>query len=577
VGPEVRVGVCVGRSVELVVALLGVLKAGGAYVPLDPGYPAERLGFMLADSQARVLVSERALAGRLAGFGGCVVRLDEQAEAIGAGPALPGVAVTAASLAYVIYTSGSTGRPKGVMISHGSAAAFVGWAREAFGPAELDRVLASTSVCFDLSVFEVFVPLSAGGTVVLARDVLQQADDDACACTMINTVPSAMAELVRLGAELPAVRTVNLAGEALPRRLAAQIAAAATLRQPRVVNLYGPTEDTTYSTMAVIDPGQDTPPPIGRPVGNTEVYLLDSHLRPVLPGAAGELYLGGCGLARGYLGQPGLTAGRFVPSPFATTPGARLYRTGDLCRFRPDGSLAYLGRRDHQIKVRGYRVEPQEIEAILGEHPSIAEAAVIGHGQALAGYIVPRQDARPEPASLRGYLRTRLPDHMIPATLTTLPAIPRTANGKLDRNALPTPTTPTPTHRPAYIPPASPVEEEIAAICAGKLGLNSVGARDDFFELGGHSLLATEVVAEVREAFKVSVPLRAFFLDPTVAGLAEAVAHASARADGDSDIEALIGEIERLSGEQVRAELDRLESATGPGGPQAATELGGTS
>ena len=561
VGPEVRVGVCLGRSAELVVALLAVLKAGGAYVPLDPGYPAGRLEFMLADSGARVLVTEGGAGERLAGFGGCVVRLDAQAETIAAGPAgRPGVAVDPANLAYVIYTSGSTGRPKGVMITHGSAAAFTGWARETFGPDELARVLASTSVCFDLSVFEVFAPLSAGGAAVIAGTVLDLADHDAGACTLVNTVPSAMAEVVRLGAGLPAARVVNLAGEALPRRLVRQITDAPGFSRPRVVNLYGPTEDTTYSTMAVADPGDDAPPPIGRPVGHTEAYLLDAQLRPVPPGAAGELYLGGRGLARGYLGQPGLTAGRFVPSPFGPA-GTRLYRTGDLCRFRADGQLAYLGRRDHQVKVRGYRVEPEETEAVLREHPGIAEAAVTARGQALAGYAVPRDGTRPDPAAVLAFLRTRLPAHMIPATLTILDAIPRTPNGKTDRTALPPPTPTPPTKQPA---PRTHAEEVIAAIFAGKLGLPDVGVHDDFFELGGHSLLATEVVAEVREATGARLPLRIFFQAPTVAGLAEAMEHASAGAPGagEADLAALIGEIEGLSDEQVQAELDRLESAT---------------
>jgi acyl carrier protein len=311
--------------------------------------------------------------------------------------------------------------------------------------------------------------------------------------------------------------------------------------------------------VAVVDPGAGTPPPIGRPVGNTEAYLLDPQLRPVPPGAAGELYLGGRGLARGYLGQPGLTAGRFVPSPFGPA-GARLYRTGDLCRFRADGQLAYLGRRDHQVKVRGYRVEPEETEAVLREHPDIAEAAVTARGQALAGYAVPRDSARPDSAAVLAFLRTRLPGHMIPATLTILDAIPRTPNGKTDRAALPPPH-PTPTHQQA---PRTHAEEVIAAIFAGKLGLPDVGVHDDFCELGGHSLLATEVVAEVREASGAGLPLRVFFQAPTVADLAEAVERASAGAPDRSgpEMAALIGEIEGLSDEQARAELDRLESAT---------------
>jgi acyl-coenzyme A synthetase/AMP-(fatty) acid ligase/acyl carrier protein len=467
-------------------------------------------------------------------------------------------------LAYVIYTSGSTGRPKGVMVSHASAAAFVSWARRAFTHAELARVLAGTSVCFDLSVFEIFVPLAVGGTVVMAPDVLQQADDPADV-TLINTVPSAMAELVRLGTDLRGVHTVNLAGEALPRRLVDDITAAAATagHEVRVINLYGPSEDTTYSTIAVTNPTEQGPPPIGRPVPGTRAYLLDPQLRPVLPGAVGELYLSGSGLARGYLAQPGLTAERFIPDPFAPAPGGRLYRTGDLCRFRADGSLTYLGRSDHQLKIRGYRIEPQEIEAALRDHPTITDAAITTHNQTLAAYITTHNPNNPpHPHTIQTYLRTKLPPHAIPATITTLPHLPRTPNGKTDRNALPAPV-PTVTSR-SQVSPRSLTEETIAAICADKLGLGSVGVHDNFFELGGHSLLATEVVAEVRDAFGVGVPLRAFFLAPTVAGLAEAVADASSQvldAGGDA-IDALIGEIESLSDEQARAELNRLENAT---------------
>jgi acyl-coenzyme A synthetase/AMP-(fatty) acid ligase/acyl carrier protein len=446
------------------------------------------------------------------------------------------------------------------MITHGNAATFVGWALGAFGQAELARVLASTSVCFDLSVFELFVPLSAGGTVVMVRDALQLADAGGDGCTLINTIPSAMAELLRLGAVPPTVRAVNLAGEALPRRLVEEISRLTADPAPRVVNLYGPTEDTTYSTVAVVPPGDDSPPPIGRPIASTRVYLLDPHLRPVPPGAVGDLYLGGSGLARGYLGQPALTAERFLPDPFAATAGERLYRTGDLCRFRPDGSLLYLGRSDHQVKVRGYRVEPQEIEAALGEHPGVEEAVVVARDQRLVAYLVARDQATPEAADLQAFLRARLPEYMVPSTFVALEALPRTANGKVDRKGLPAgrPLAPA---RAEHVGPRTPVEEEIAAIFASVLGLECVGVHDDFFELGGHSLLATQVVSRIHDTLGAGVSLSAFFQAPTVAGLAKALAGDPYRPadEGRSDVEALLAEIETLSDEQARAELARLD------------------
>jgi amino acid adenylation domain-containing protein len=520
IGPETRVAVCLDRTPDLIIALLAVLKAGGAYVPLDPAYPPGRLDHMLTDSGAQVLITTTS---HQPGFTGHQLQLDTSAAAIAAEPASrPPTTVTAANLAYVIYTSGSTGHPKGVMITHGSAAALIGWAQHTFHPSELAQVLAATSICFDLSVFEIFAPLSTGGTVHLASTILQQADTGPSPCTLINTVPSAMTELIRLGTQLPAAQTINLAGEALPQRLVDDISAAPGLSQPRIINLYGPTEDTTYSTMAVVEPGATTPPPIGRPVGNTEAYILDTNLRPVLPGADGELFLGGSGLARGYLGQPALTADRFIPSPFATTPGARLYRTGDLCRFRADGTLAYLGRRDHQIKIRGFRVEPQEIETLLTSHPTITDALITSHDQQLHAYIVPTPHTHPDPTTLHTYLHHHLPAHLIPATITTLPAIPRTTNGKADRTHLPTPTPP-PTTTGMYVPPANAVEEVVSGIVAEELSLERTGMADDFFELGGHSLAATAVVARLRQLFHVDLPLREMVAVPTSAGLTRAL------------------------------------------------------
>src|SRR5689334_2278424 len=367
VGSESLVAVCMERSVEMVVALLGVLKAGGAYVPLDPSYPAARLRFMLADSDAGVVLSEPQLTARLGSLGSSEqVWLDAASEDVGQeSETRPPRVIRPESLGYVIYTSGSTGRPKGVAIEQRSTVALLRWAQQVFEPDELTAVLASTSICFDLSVFEIFLPLSVGGAVVVAEDALQLASGRwGVELSLINTVPSAMAELVRQECIPASVRVVNLAGEALPQALVQQIYEQSGVA--RVFDLYGPTETTTYSTYALR--GARESATIGRPIANTQIYLLDSELQPVPIGMAGEVYIGGAGLARGYLKRPELTAEKFVANPHGAA-GTRLYRTGDLARYQADGKLQYLGRRDQQVKVRGYRIELGEIEAVLRQHP----------------------------------------------------------------------------------------------------------------------------------------------------------------------------------------------------------------
>ncbi|HYO48589.1 MAG TPA: amino acid adenylation domain-containing protein, partial [Chloroflexia bacterium] len=377
VGPEVPVGVCMERSLHRVAALLGVLKAGGAYVPLDPAYPQDRLAFMLADSQAPVLLTQQGLAGQLPEHGATVVYLDEWWEDAGKDEGNLASGVRPDNLAYILYTSGSTGRPKGVSIEHKSAIALIEWATQLYTPDELSRVLASTSISFDLSVFELFVTLSCGGMVVLVENALHLPSlAPGEYVTLINTVPSAIAELLRTDGVPASVRVVNLAGEPLQQTIVQQLYE----RVPgcRVFNLYGPTEDTTYSTFALMEKGSARLPHIGRPISNSQVYLLDRHMQPVPVGVRGELYMGGAGLARGYLKRPDLTAERFVPNPFARGEGRgargeaitnsgreRLYKTGDLAAYLPDGNIQFLGRLDHQVKLRGFRIELGEIEAVL--------------------------------------------------------------------------------------------------------------------------------------------------------------------------------------------------------------------
>ncbi len=529
VGPEVPVAVCAGRSAGLVAALLAVLKAGGAYLPLDPNYPPERLAFLLADAGAAVLLTESALAGRCGAFEGAVVELDrtdptDRTDRSDAPlpPPLPG------SLAYLIYTSGSTGRPKGVAIPHGAAVALVRWAAEAFSPAELDGVLASTSICFDLSVFELFVPLSRGGRVILAENALEL-PRLAADVRLVNTVPSAMGELVRMEAIPPSVRTVGLAGEPLRRDLVQRIYAAAPGVE-RVLNLYGPSETTTYSTWTVVERGEREErgePSIGRPITGTRAHVLDGSLAPVPIGVSGELFLGGAGLARGYLGRPELTAKRFVPEPFGGFGGSRLYHTGDRARWRSDGALELLGRMDHQVKVRGFRIELGEIEAVLAGHPAVREAAVTAPAtpadasgdRRLVAYVSATEGGGPlDAAALGVYLGSRLPSFMVPSMWVELAALPRTRTGKVDRQALPVPGEMA--TGAAYEAPRTATEEMLAGIWGDLLRRERVGAHDNFFALGGHSLLATRVVSRLRDRLGVELPVRALFEQPTVAGLA---------------------------------------------------------
>ncbi|HZF13303.1 MAG TPA: amino acid adenylation domain-containing protein, partial [Thermoanaerobaculia bacterium] len=555
VGPDVPVGVCLERRPEMVAAILAVLKAGGAYVPLDPAYPAQRLGFMVEDTGMPVLVTREPVAARLPRKPQGLVDMADfpapptlEAEL----PALPILPAPAPrNLAYVIYTSGSTGRAKGVAIAHASAVTLVRWAGEAFATAELARVLAATSICFDLSVFELFVPLAGGGAVVLAENALALPTLAAAGeVTLVNTVPSVMAELVRAGGLPASVRTVNLAGEALPRSLVEQIYQVPSI--VRVVNLYGPSEDTTYSTWAEMSrtaaDADPRPPAIGRPIRATRAYVVDRHLAPLPPGIPGELLLGGAGLARGYLGRPDLTAQRFVPDPFGT-PGGRLYQTGDLARFRADGDLEYLGRIDRQVKIRGFRIEPGEIEAALRALGPVQEAAVVVRRDAPAPHGDPRlvafvvlagdTDGNTDGGTdeitdrIRSALRGRLPGYMVPGALVLLPALPLSPNGKVDHRALARIEVPLAALAAgaggetaagiAALAPRTPIEERLAGMWAEVLGLplERIGSRDDFFTLGGHSLLATRLISRVRRAFGIELPMRRVFECPTLEALAQ--------------------------------------------------------
>jgi len=526
-GPEVRVGVFMDRGIELVPALLGILKAGATYVPLDPKYPPERLSYMLRDCDAPIVLSNRAFPNGMGDYSGRLIDLRDCSDEIHReSDENPGRTISHENAAYLIYTSGSTGRPKGVAIRHGSVAVFLQWALGAFSRSELDRVLASTSVCFDLSVFEMFAPLCCGGAAWMAGDVLDLAQT-AAAVSLINTVPSAMRELVRLKAIPPSVLAVNLAGEALTPDLVAAVFASCPVT--RVLNLYGPSEDTTYSTFASFDRNGGRLPavPIGKPIAGTQAYVLDARLDPVPVGLAGELYLGGAGLARGYLNAPEMTAQRFIPNPFSGA-GERMYKTGDLVRWLDDGSLTFLGRIDHQVKIRGFRIEPGEIEQALKRQEFVANAVVIarddvsGHKR-LVAYTVPKHGHNPDAFSLKANLRAWLPEYMIPTDFVIIPALPLTPNGKLDRKALPPPADSQQDTAAPYIPPRTEVETILCGIWEEVLGVRQIGVDTGFFDIGGHSLLATQIASRAADAFQVHIAVRQLFESPTVAQLAAAI------------------------------------------------------
>ncbi|HJS25300.1 MAG TPA: amino acid adenylation domain-containing protein, partial [Pyrinomonadaceae bacterium] len=517
-GVEQVVGILLHRRPELIVTMLAVLKTGAAYLALDPAYPAPRLQLMLEGSGARLLITTTALARLVQNVDTTLLCLDSERAAITNRPAhaLADVKLDAENLAYLIYTSGSTGHPKAVGITHRGALAFMHWAREVFSAAELSSVLASASVCFDLSVLELFAPLSWGGEVILINNALELATlAGRERLRLIGMVPAVMAELVRLEALPEGVLTVMLGGEALSRKLVQQIYELTGVK--RVLNLYGPSEHTTCSTWSEVARG--TTPTIGRPISNTQTYILDRELQPVPVGVAGELYVGGAGLARGYLRRPDQTAEKFVPHPFSREGGERLYRTGDLSRWLASGEIEFLGRIDNQVKLRGFRVELGEVEALLRSHGAVREAVAVVSENRLVAYVVAEGDGVTG-NELRAYLKERLPAYMVPAVFMVLDELPLMANGKVDRGRLPEPDGLRPELAEGYVAPATKVEEPVAAIWAEVLGVERVGVNDNFFELGGHSLLLTRIQSKLSAALNREIPLVELFNHPTVKSLA---------------------------------------------------------
>ena len=534
VGPDVLVGVFAERSFEMVVGLLAVLKVGGAYVPLDPSYPKERLAHMQEDAHAPVVLAQPQLADALPASAAEVLVLDASWAAY-AGESSENLedVGTSEDLAYVIFTSGSTGRPKGAMNEHRGIVNRLLWMQEEYGLTAADRVLQKTPFSFDVSVWEFFWPLMSGARLVIARPEGHR--DSAYlvklireeGITTLHFVPSMLRVfLEEEGVEAcGSLKRVICSGEALAHELQERFFA----RLPGVElhNLYGPTEAAVDVTYWACQRGDERlSVPIGRPVANTQMYVLDARMQPLPVGVAGELYIGGVQVGRGYVGREDLTAERFVPDPFSKSPGARLYKTGDLGRHLADGAIEYLGRLDYQVKIRGQRIELGEIEAVLDQHPGVGQSVVLARedspgDQRLVAYVVARAQA-PSAAELKEHLSQALPAYMLPTAYVFLDTLPLTSSGKVDRKALPAPERST--SEAAYVAPRTPTEEILAGIWAEVLKLERVGVEDNFFELGGHSLLATKVVSKARSEFDLKIPLRAMFDERTLAGFADYVA-----------------------------------------------------
>ena len=568
VKPDERVAICVERGLEMLAGLLGILKAGGAYVPLDPAYPAERLNYMLQDSDPRVLLTQGFLQDRFSAVR-TSIRIINLTDALSwqdqpeSNPDRNAIGLNSEHLAYVIYTSGSTGKPKGALTEHRAICNRLIWMQDAYGLNMDDAILQKTPFSFDVSVWEFFWPLLAGARIVMARP--EGHKDPAYlreiilrnGITTVHFVPSALQAFLDHVDEKEFRRLVRVicSGEVLPAMLARRFQA--LLPSLSLHNLYGPTEAAVDVTAwpcsrSVVQ----TSIPIGRPIANTRIYILDKYGEPVPVGVAGELYIAGAGLARGYCKRPGLTAERFVADPHGAA-GTRMYRTGDLARWRADGNLEFLGRTDYQVKIRGFRVELGEIEAVLRSHAGVQDAVVIAREEEpgekrLAGYVVADSNQRIDGSSVREYLRTRLPEYMIPASITVLDRWPLTPHGKLDRKALPAPEL---ISVAEYRAPSSLAEELIVGIWEQVLGIKPISISDNFFDLGGHSLLVTRINSRLSRIFGVSIPLKTSFDGPTPREMGCYLAEVCGGERAINEIAATFFAIDQLSDNEVRNSL----------------------
>ena len=554
VGRNDLVGLCVGRSALMAVGALAVLKAGGAYLPIDPANPTERIHFMLGDAQPRILLATKDTMAHLPSSASReVIFLDRESPEIARQSSEPVEdSGTLDDLAYVIYTSGSTGQPKGVQITHRGLLNLIEWHQRAFSVTSADRATQMASPGFDAAVWELW-PYLAAGASIFSPDESTRNNPEFLRDWMlahqitISFVATPLAESL-LSLEWPsnaALRILLTGADTLYRR-------------PRpgmpfvLVNNYGPTECTVVATSGVVsaNPDHNGLPPIGRPIANTQVYILDAEMHEVPAGTAGELWIGGAGLARGYLNRPDLTAEKFVRNPFSRDPDDRLYRTGDRGFYLPDGQIRFVGRLDDQVKIRGFRIETSEIVNLLSRHPALTACAVVaredvGHPKRLVAYVVPAADAQLSSSDLRKFLSQSLPEFMMPALFVGMRALPLSESGKVNRSLLPAPDDFNIVRDQAYVAPRTATEERVAEILAPLLGLTAVGVEDNFFMLGGNSLLGTQVIARLREAFGVEVSLLSLFDHPTVAGLAvevEQLIGAKLCALSDDEVERLLAE-----------------------------------
>jgi amino acid adenylation domain-containing protein len=561
-----------------VIGVLGILKAGGAYLPLDPNYPAERLNYMLSDAKAPVLLIQAALAERLPAGDARVVRLDADWPEIAREPeTAPVQSCAPQNLAYVIYTSGSTGRPKGTLMTHDCVtrlfAATDAWFE--FGPRDVWTLF--HSLAFDFSVWELWGALLYGGRLVLVPYWASRSPEAFYKLlrdervTVLNQTPSAFRQLMRVeesagSAQDLSLRFVIFGGEALELQSLRPWFARHVDQRPRLVNMYGITETTVHVTSRPLhkeDAERAQGNLIGRPIPSLQVYILDQHQRLAPIGVAGEICVGGAGLARGYHQRAGLTAEKFIPNPFSTKPGARLYRSGDLARYLPGGEMEYLGRIDSQVKIRGYRIELGEIETALAEHPSVHECVVLAREETsadkrLVAYVVFNSGTGPTITELRDFLQHKLPEHMVPSAFVFLDQLPLTLNGKVDRKALPAPDQSRPELSREFVAPRSPVEMELAKIWRELLGVAEVGIYDNFFELGGHSLLLTQLASWIRKAFQVEVPLRVLFDTPTIVETTKAILARQVEQESETDLARMLKQLKQLSPHEVKSMLDKM-------------------
>ena len=584
IGPQQLVGVYLDRSIDSIVVLLAILKSGGAYLPLDIELPQERIQFILNDAHARIVIGRSGVPLAIDRTGIDYVIIDDTLCTDGQeDDNNPQIEIHPEALAYVIYTSGSTGVPKGVLVSHGSLARHCKTIVPHYNLQATDRVLQFASLCFDASLEQVLPPLIAGSTVVLRGAALWSPEEFCRALvehnvTVANVPPAYWHQVVQkcvLEPEIVAGNTIRLLiiGGDVFQPESVRLWNESPFRSARLLNAYGPTETTiTASTCEVAELFETARlqrrVPIGTPLRHRKMYVLDRYLNPVPLGATGELYIGGDGVAQGYLGSPGLTADRFLPDPFAANGGARLYRTGDLVRRREDGNLEFVERTDHQVKIRGFRVELEEIEAVLSTHPHVRDVAAaisqeIADDKRIVAYVVSRANTRFHAEDLKAYLLSKLPSFMVPSAFVPLDALPLSPSGKVNRDALPKPTADALHLGKQYSPPRSPIEQELTNIWASLLGVERVGINDNFFDLGGHSLLATQVVSRVRQTYGLDIPLQRMFETPTVAELAHAIVRSIAETGSDEDLTQAFAEIEDLSPEELQRLLSNTSSEEG--------------